>query len=52
MYTDAYLLPEFEGEEGDGNLSDIDLADEIRFLMMLQDWCHAPTGQYLFNSEK
>jgi S-DNA-T family DNA segregation ATPase FtsK/SpoIIIE len=26
-YTDAYLLPEFEGEEGDGNLSDIDLAD-------------------------
>jgi DNA segregation ATPase FtsK/SpoIIIE, S-DNA-T family len=26
-YTDAYLLPEFEGEEGDGNLSDIDLSD-------------------------
>jgi DNA segregation ATPase FtsK/SpoIIIE, S-DNA-T family len=26
-YSDAYLLPEFEGEEGDGNLSDIDLAD-------------------------
>jgi len=26
-YTDAYLLPEFEGEEGDGNLSNIDLAD-------------------------
>ena len=26
-YTDAYLLPEFEGEEGDGNLSSIDLSD-------------------------
>ncbi|WP_373521535.1 DNA translocase FtsK [Aquiflexum sp.] len=26
-YSDAYLLPEFEGEEGEGNLSSIDLAD-------------------------
>lgn len=26
-YTDAYLLPEFEGEDGDGNLASIDLAD-------------------------
>lgn len=26
-YSDAYLLPEFEGEDGDGGLSDIDLAD-------------------------
>ncbi|WP_373492584.1 DNA translocase FtsK 4TM domain-containing protein [Aquiflexum sp.] len=26
-YSDAYLLPEFEGEDGEGNLSSIDLAD-------------------------
>ena len=26
-YPDAYLLPEFEGEDGEGSLSDIDLAD-------------------------
>jgi S-DNA-T family DNA segregation ATPase FtsK/SpoIIIE len=26
-YPDAYLLPEFEGEEGEGSLTDIDLAD-------------------------
>jgi S-DNA-T family DNA segregation ATPase FtsK/SpoIIIE len=26
-YPDAYLLPEFEGEEGEGSLADIDLAD-------------------------
>lgn len=26
-YSDAYLLPEFEGEEGDGGALDIDLAD-------------------------
>jgi DNA segregation ATPase FtsK/SpoIIIE, S-DNA-T family len=26
-YTDAYLLPEFEGEEGEGGLADIDLSD-------------------------
>ncbi|WP_194976104.1 FtsK/SpoIIIE family DNA translocase [Aquiflexum lacus] len=26
-YSDAYLLPEFEGEDGDGNLASIDLAD-------------------------
>ncbi|UJP65620.1 FtsK/SpoIIIE family DNA translocase [Mongoliitalea daihaiensis] len=26
-YPDAYLLPEFVGEEGEGNLGDIDLAD-------------------------
>ena len=26
-YPDAYLLPEFVGEEGEGSLSDIDLSD-------------------------
>ncbi|RZS94808.1 S-DNA-T family DNA segregation ATPase FtsK/SpoIIIE [Cecembia calidifontis] len=26
-YPDAYLLPEFEGEEGDSGIADIDLAD-------------------------
>ncbi|EOZ99744.1 Cell division protein FtsK [Indibacter alkaliphilus LW1] len=26
-YSDAYLLPEFEGEDGDGGLTDIDLSD-------------------------
>lgn len=26
-YTDAYLLPEFEGEDGDSGITDIDLAD-------------------------
>ena len=26
-YSDAYLLPEFEGEDGDGSVGDIDLAD-------------------------
>ena len=26
-YPDAYLLPEFEGEDGDNGIGDIDLAD-------------------------
>jgi S-DNA-T family DNA segregation ATPase FtsK/SpoIIIE len=26
-YSDAYLLPEFVGEDGDGSLSDVDLSD-------------------------
>ncbi|TNF41466.1 MAG: DNA translocase FtsK, partial [Cytophagales bacterium] len=26
-YSDAYLLPEFEGEEGDGSAADVDLSD-------------------------
>lgn len=26
-YSDAYLLPEFEGEDGDGGVGDIDLSD-------------------------